>query len=138
MILFAPSWEYASLFIQKIHKLIFPYHEIDQRTLDKNIASIIIQVLFSFILDTTQSTTLSLHAQNTLLHLAISSINADQSSEGAFLQRLSPALFRYINSLCTYGDLLTAEAIQMLIFWFARHMINTEYFWPWQKWCLLW
>ena len=137
MILFAPSWEYTSLFIQKIHKLIFPYHEIDQRTLDKNIASIIIQVLFSFILDTTQSTTLSLHAQNTLLHLAISSINADQSSEGAFLQRLSPPLFRYINSLCTYGHLLTAEAIQMLIFWFARHMVNTEYFWPWQKWCLL-
>lgn len=92
------------------------------------------QVLFSHILDTTQPASLSLHAQNTLLHLAVASINSDQSSQGAFLQRLSPALFRYVDSLAMYGDSLTAEALQVLIFWFARHMINTEYYWPWQKW----
>ena len=92
-------------------------------------------MLFSFILDTTRPIKLRLQAENVLLQLAVLSINnADHLKESLFIQRFSPAIFRYVDTICMYGDKLTSEALQVFVTWFAKHMTNTDYFWPWQKW----
>lgn len=132
--MFKPSWEYASKFIQQLNNLISPVYEIDTRTLHNNLAFSTAQTLFSFLMNVAIHPSFSLHAGKTIINLAINSINSNQGKQESFIERFSPAMFKFIDTIANKGDALSFEATYKLIQFFPMYMCSTNYFWPWSKW----
>ena len=135
MCLFNPSWQYASKFIQRLPSLISALHEVDNKTLANNLASITNQVLFSTLLNPSLPKDIQLQAQNVLSDLSAHSISTSTAStRHLFIQRFSAAVFKYVDTLCMKGDQLSFDATKLLVQWFSCYISNTDFFWPWNKW----
>lgn len=110
-------------------------HEVDNKTLANNLVTIVNQVLFTFLLDQHLPNQIRLQAQNVILDLTAASINAAGSPKSPlFLQRYSPAVFKYVDTLCFKGESLSVSASIAFVQWFALYISNINYFWPWAKW----
>ena len=134
---FIPSWSYGSRFLQHLPQLVSALHEIDNKTLANNLVTIVNQVLFTYVLDYHLPNQVQLQAQNIILDLTAASINTAGSPKSPlFLQRYSPAVFKYVDTLCFKGESLSVNASVAFIQWFALYISNINYFWPWTKWYL--
>lgn len=71
-----------------------------------------------------------------LLSTAASINTAGSPKSPLFLQRYSPAVFKYVDTLCFKGESLSVNASVAFIQWFALYISNINYFWPWTKWYL--
>ncbi|KNB44463.1 hypothetical protein JH06_1650 [Blastocystis sp. subtype 4] len=132
---FIPSWSYGSRFLQHLPQLVSALHEIDNKTLANNLVTIVNQVLFTYVLDYHLPNQVQLQAQNIILDLTAASINTAGSPKSPlFLQRYSPAVFKYVDTLCFKGESLSVNASVAFIQWFALYISNINYFWPWTKW----
>lgn len=135
VVLFAPAWHHAAKFLQQLPSLVSALHEVDNKTLANNLAAIANQVLFSAILTPSLSKDVRLQAQNVLCELSAASISTSSpSTRLLFIQRFSPAVFKFVDTLCMKGDQLAFDATREFISWFACYISNTDFFWPWSKW----
>ena len=135
LMLFTPAWHHAAKFLQQLPALVSALHEVDNKTLANNLAAIANQVLFSAILNPALPKDTRLQAQNVLCELSAASISTTSTSTRLlFIQRFSPAVFKFVDTLCTKSDQLSFDATRDFIAWFACYISNTDFFWPWAKW----
>lgn len=138
VVLFTPAWHHAAKFLQQLPALVSALHEVDNKTLANNLAAITNQVLFSTILTPSRPKDIRLQAQNILCELSAASISTSSpSTRLLFIQRFSPAVFKFVDTLCMKGDQLTFDATCEFVSWFACYISNTDFFWPWAKWHVL-
>lgn len=131
---FTPSPAGCSQCLQRLSRLVMALHEVDDRTLANNLAAMTCQGLFSVLIDPSRTTSHQLQAQRVLMDLAVVAINTAGQQPPLFLQRFSPAVFKFVDTLALNGEAMKLPAAWRLIDWFALYSTNTDFFWPWNKW----
>ena len=131
---FQPAPAGGSVALQRLSRQVLALHEVAGKTLANNLAAIFCQVLFSVIMDPWRPAGMTLMAQRVLIDLTAVAINTAGQQPPLLLQRFSPAVFKFVDTLALTGEAMKLPSSWRLVDSFALYVSNIDYFWPWSKW----